>query len=119
MPDHSRPSSSIPEQSHSLLELIGRLRDEFPDLSPHTVVRCVSIVAHHPSSTALNVDALLRHTERIARARLTHLAELPGQLGGRQPTTLTVPPSRVSEMAGPSGGDAHHSSRLIAASTEA
>jgi hypothetical protein len=64
------------------LELIERLREEFPDLSPHTVVRCVSIVAHHPSSTALNVDALLRHTERIARARLTQLNELPGQLVG-------------------------------------
>jgi len=61
------------------LELVDRLREEFPDLSPHTVVRCVSIVAHHPSSTALNMDALLRHTERIARARLTHLNELPGQ----------------------------------------
>ena len=79
MPDNRRPSSSTQAQSRSLLELVDRLREEFPDLSPHTVVRCVSIVAHHPSSTALNMDALLRHTERIARARLTHLNELPGQ----------------------------------------
>jgi hypothetical protein len=102
MPDHSRPSSGIPERPRSLLELVDQLCDEFPDLSAHTVVRCVSIVAHHPSSTALNFDALLRHTERIARARLTHLAELPGQLVGRQPTSQDG-----------------YSSRLIAASTEA
>jgi hypothetical protein len=100
MADHSRPSSGIPEPPRSLLDLVDRLREEFPDLSPLTVVRCVSIVAHHPSSTALNVEALLRHTERIARARLTHLIELPGQLVGRQPTSLTIPQSRVSEMAG-------------------
>ena len=99
MPDHSRPSSGIPEQPRSLLELVGQLRDEFPDLSAHTVVRCVSIVAHHPSSTALNVDALLRHTERIARARLTHLNELPGRPVGLHPTILTTPRSRISEMA--------------------
>ena len=61
------------------MELVARLREEFPDLSPRAVVRCVSIVAHHPSSTALNLDALLRHTQRIARARLTHLNELPGR----------------------------------------
>ena len=79
MPEDVRPSSGIPAQSRSLLELIDRLREEFPDLSPSSIVRCVSIVAHHPSSTALHVDALLRHTERIARARLTHLNEFPGQ----------------------------------------
>jgi len=78
------------------LELVDRLREEFPDLSPHTVVRCVSIVAHHPSSTALNMDALLRHTERIARARLTHLNELPGQPVKLHPM---IPQSRISETA--------------------
>ena len=81
MSDNKGPNAGIPAPSPSLLELVDRLRDEFPDLSPHTVVRCVSIVAHHPSSTALNMDALLRHTERIARARLTHLNELPGAAG--------------------------------------
>jgi len=99
MPDDRGPSLSVPAPSRSLLELGGRLRNEFPDLSPHTVVRCVSIVAHHPSSTALNVDALLRHTERIARARLTHLNELPRQAIGRQATIPTVPQTRISETA--------------------
>jgi len=78
------------------LELVDRLRKEFPDLSPHTVVRCVSIVAHHPSAAALNLDALLRHTERIARARLTHLNDLPGQPVGLHPTILTVEDNVVS-----------------------
>jgi hypothetical protein len=99
MRDDKGPSSGIPAQPHSLLELVDRLREEFPDLSPHTVARGVSIVAHHPSSTALNVDALLRHTERIARARLTHLNELPGRPVGLHPTILTTPRSRISEMA--------------------
>ena len=99
MADNRRPSPGTPAQSRSLLELVDRLREEFPDLSPHTVVRCVSIVAHHPSSTALNMDALLRHTERIARARLTHLNELPGRPVGLHPTILTTPRSRISEMA--------------------
>jgi hypothetical protein len=99
MPDDERPSASQPAPSNSLLELIDRLREEFPDLSPHTVVRCVSIVAHHPSSSALNVDALLRHTERIARARLTHVNELPGKPVGLHPTIVTVPQPRVSETA--------------------
>jgi hypothetical protein len=98
MPDERPPSPGITSQTHSLLELIERLREEFPDLSPHTVVRCVSIVAHHPSATALHVDALLRHTERIARARLTHLNELPAQPTGH-PTILTVPQPRISDMA--------------------
>jgi hypothetical protein len=98
MPDDRRPSSGIPAQSRSLLALIDRLREEFPDLSPHTIVRCVSIVAHHPSSTGLNVDALLRHTERIARARLTHLNELPGQRYELNPTIPTIPQSRISEI---------------------
>jgi hypothetical protein len=62
MPDDKGRSAGLPAPSRSPLELIDRLREEFPDLSPHTVVRCVSIVAHHPSSTALPVDALLRHT---------------------------------------------------------
>ena len=81
------------------MELVARLREEFPDLSPRAVVRCVSIVAHHPSSTALSVDALLRHTERIARARLTHLNELPGKPVGLHQTIPTVPQSRTSETA--------------------
>jgi hypothetical protein len=92
-------TSGIPAPSRSLLELVDRLRTEFPDLSPHTVVRCVSIVAHHPSSTALNLDALLRHTERIARARLTQLNHLLGQPVGINPTILTPAQSRISEMA--------------------
>jgi hypothetical protein len=92
MPDHSGPSSGTPGQPRSLLELVGRLSEEFPDLSPHTVIRCVSIVAHHPGSTALNFDALLRHTERIARARLTHLTELPGQPLRRRPDYPEGPP---------------------------
>ena len=99
MPDNTGPGSGTPAKSRSLLELVDRLREEFPDLSPHTVVRCVSIVAHHPSSTALNLDALLRHTQRIARARLTHLNELPGHPVGLHPTILTLPQSRVSETA--------------------
>ena len=100
MPDDERPSASHPAPSNSLLELIDRLREEFPELSPHTVVRCVSIVAHHPSSSALNVDALLRHTERISRARLTHLNVLPGESrSGLHPTILTVPQPRLSEIA--------------------
>jgi hypothetical protein len=97
MPDDTRSSAGIPEQSRSLLELIDRLRDEFPGLSPHSVVRCVSIVAHHPSSTALPVDALLRRTERIARARLTHLNDLPTQPVGRNPHLLPEPLYRSSE----------------------
>ncbi|MDP9226692.1 MAG: hypothetical protein M3P18_23205 [Actinomycetota bacterium] len=99
MQDDKGLTAGIPAPSRSLLELVDRLREEFPDLSPHTVVRCVSIVAHHPSATALNLDALLRHTERIARARLTHLNELPGQPVGLHPTILTLPQSRISEMA--------------------
>jgi hypothetical protein len=98
IPYERQLSSGIPAQTHSLLELIERLREEFPGLSPHAVVRCVSIVAHHPSATALHVDALLRHTERIARARLTHLNELPAQPAGR-PTILTIPQPRSSDMA--------------------
>jgi hypothetical protein len=94
LPDDTRPEAGIPAQSRSLLELIDRLREEFPGLSPHAVVRCVSIVAHHPSSAALLVDALLRRTERIARARLTHLSELPAQPVGIHPTILTIPQSR-------------------------
>jgi hypothetical protein len=104
MPYERQLGSGIPAQTHSLLELIERLREEFPDLSPHTVVRCVSIVAHHPSATALHVDALLRHTERIARARLTHLNELPRQPAGH-PIILTVPQPRsrhTAETAKPS-----------------
>lgn len=93
-----QPSSGVPAQTHSLLELIGRLCEEFPDLSPHTVVRCVSIVAHHPHATALHVDALLRHSERIARARLTHLNELPAQPVGH-PTIPPLPQQRISEIA--------------------
>ena len=99
MPDERQQGSDNPAQSRSLLDLVDRLREEFPDLSPHTVVRCVSIVAHHPSSTALHVDALLRHTERIARARLTHLSALPGRPAGVDAPILTVPQSRVSESA--------------------
>jgi hypothetical protein len=99
MPDDDRPSANHPAPTNSLLVLIDRLREEFPELSPHTVVRCVSIVAHHPSASALNVDALLRHTERIARARLTHLNELPGSRPGLHPTILTVPQPRVSDIA--------------------
>jgi hypothetical protein len=98
MPYERRPSSGIPAQTHSLLELIERLCEEFPGLSPHTVVRCVSILAHHPSATGLHVAALLRHTERIARARLTHLIELPAQPAGH-PTILAVPQPRISDMA--------------------
>jgi hypothetical protein len=90
-----QPSSGLPGQTHSLLELIGRLCEEFPDLSPYAVVRCVSIVAHHPHATALRVDALLRRTERISRARLTHLNELPAHPVGH-PTTLRVPQQRIS-----------------------
>ena len=86
MPDDRRLSTANPARARSLLELVDRLREEFPDLSPHTVVRCVSIVAHHPSSTALRVDALLRHTERIARARLTHLNEF-ARGAGRAPAS--------------------------------
>jgi hypothetical protein len=89
-------TAGIPAPSRSLLELVDRLRKEFPDLSPHTVVRCVSTVAHHPSSTSLNLDALLRHTERIARGRLTHLNELPGQPVAAYPTILTVPEFCIS-----------------------
>jgi hypothetical protein len=100
MPDDERPSARHPVPSSSLLVLIDRLREEFPELSPHSVVRCVSIVAHHPSSNALNVGALLRHTERIARARLTHLNELPGgSRSGFHPTVLTIPQPRVGEIA--------------------
>lgn len=99
MQDDKRLTAGIPAPSRSLLELIDRLRKEFPDLSPHTVVRCVSIVAHHPSSNALNIDALLRHTERIARARLTHLNELPGQPVAPHPTILTVPQFCISHIA--------------------
>jgi hypothetical protein len=98
MPYERRPSSGIPAQTHSLLGLIERLREEFPGLSPHTVARCVSILAHHPSATGLHVDALLRHTERIARARLTHLSELPAQPAGN-PTIATVPQPRTGDMA--------------------
>lgn len=96
MPDDKRSSAGIPGQSRSLLELIDRLREEFPDLSPHSIVRCVSIVAHHPSSNALPVDALLRHTERIARARLTHLNDLPTLPVGRNPHLLPEPLYRSS-----------------------
>jgi hypothetical protein len=99
MPNDERPSASHPAPSNSLLMLIDRLSEEFPELSPQTVVRCVSIVAHHPSASALNVDARLRHTERIARACLTHLNELPGSRTEPHPTILTVPQSRVSEIA--------------------
>lgn len=99
MPDNTQSSAHIPAQSRSLLELIDRLRKEFPGLSPHTVVRCVSIVARHPSSTALPVDALLRRTERIARARLTHLNDLPAQPVGPHPTMLTIPQSPANQGA--------------------
>jgi hypothetical protein len=98
MPDEERSSASHPAPSNSLLDLIDLLRKEFPELSPYAVVRCVSIVTHHPSSSALNVEALLRHTERVARARLTHLNELPGSRSGLHPTILTVPQPRVSEI---------------------
>jgi hypothetical protein len=97
MPDERRASPGITTRTHSLLELIEQLREEFPGLSPHTVVRCVSIVAHHPSATGLHVDALLRRTERIARARLTHLNELPAQPAGH-PTILTIPQPRISSI---------------------
>jgi hypothetical protein len=92
MPEDEGPRASHPAPSNSLLELIDRLREEFPDLSPHAVVRCVSIVAHHPSSSALNADALLRHTERIARARLIHLNELPGKPVAASPDHPDGPP---------------------------
>ena len=99
MPDDTRPRAGGRARPQSLLELIDRLREEFPDLSPHTVVRCVSIVAHHPSSTGLRVDALLPRTERIARARLTHLNELPARPVTPHPTILRIPQSRSRETA--------------------
>jgi hypothetical protein len=95
MPDDTRTSAGIPAQSRSLLELIDRLREQFPDLSPHTVVRCVSIVANHPSSGALPVEALVRRTERIARARLTHINDLPAPPVGLDPNIVTLPRSRT------------------------
>jgi hypothetical protein len=99
MPDNTRAGAGIPAQSRSLLELIDRLREEFPSLSPHTVVRCVSIVAHHPSSAALPVDALVRHAERVARARLTHINDLPALPVRLDPSILTVPQARGAAAA--------------------
>jgi len=92
-------SPRIPAQSRSLLDLIDQLRDEFPALSRHTVVRCVSIVANDPSSTGLLATALLRRTERIARARLTHLNELPVQSIVLDPTIVTIPRARTDKAA--------------------
>jgi hypothetical protein len=98
----ARPTSAgIPAQSRSLLELIDQLREEFPELSAHTVVRCVSLVANHPSSTALPVEVLVRRTERIARARLTHLSEVPKPRPGQAPSVVTLPEPRVSQTSTP------------------
>jgi hypothetical protein len=101
MANDAASSTGIPAQSRSLLELIDRLREEFPGVSAHSVVRCVSLVAHHPSSAALPLDVLLRRTERIARARLTHLSELPVPPMKTQQTVISVPEPRTSEVAAP------------------
>lgn len=97
MANDAASSSGIPAQSRSLLELIDRLREDFPRVSAHSVVRCVSIVAHHPSSATLPLDVLLRRTERIARARLTHLSELPVPPAG-QPSNISVPEPRTGDV---------------------
>jgi hypothetical protein len=91
-------SGGIPAQSRSLLELIDRLRHEFPHVSAHAVVRCVSIVAHHPSSAALPIEVLLRRTERIARARLEHLTELPVPPTDYVPSFAPVPGPRTGDL---------------------
>ncbi|MGZ4597686.1 MAG: hypothetical protein ACXV3V_12260 [Actinomycetes bacterium] len=98
MQDDEASGAGIPARAQSLLDLIDRLREEFPRVSAHSVVRCVSIVAHQPSSAALPVDVLLRRTERIARARLAHLSELPVPPVGLDEAVVPLPEPRGGQV---------------------